>query len=125
MTGMQQHEERDIAVRPIVVGGVGLVMLVVLVSAAMWFLLEAYRTRAARESPPASPLAETYGRRLPPEPRLQTDPLADLARLRAAEDDQLHGYAWVDRQAGRVRIPIERAMEILAARHPTGTGGSP
>jgi len=119
------HEERDIAVRPIVVGGVGLIALVVLVSAAMWLLLGSYRVREARESPPASPLAETYGRRLPPVPRLQTDPLADLLRLRAAEDSQLNDYAWVDRQAGTVRIPIEQAMDILAARRATGGGGSP
>ena len=50
----------------------------------------------------------------PPEPRLQTSPALDLKTLRDAEDAHLHSYAWVDRKAGAVRIPIERAMELVA-----------
>jgi DNA-binding GntR family transcriptional regulator len=34
----------------------------------------------------------------------------------AAETAILHSYGWVDRDAGIVRIPIERAIEILAER---------
>jgi hypothetical protein len=36
--------------------------------------------------------------------------------MRAAEERVLHGYAWVDREKGIVRIPIEQAMEILAEK---------
>jgi hypothetical protein len=39
-----------------------------------------------------------------------------MAALRAWEDEQLHGYAWVDKGSGAVRIPIERAIEIVAER---------
>jgi hypothetical protein len=53
---------------------------------------------------------------VPPEPRLQTHPVEDLAALRAREDAALHGYAWVDRDAGVTRIPVERAIEILVER---------
>src|SRR5690348_5823915 len=38
---------------------------------------------------------------------------SDRDVLRAAEDEALGRYAWVDRKAGVVRIPIERAMELL------------
>ncbi len=38
-----------------------------------------------------------------------------LLRLRAREDDQLLRYQYVDREKGTVRIPIQRAMELLAA----------
>jgi len=51
---------------------------------------------------------------IPPEPRWQSDPAADLAAERARERALLHGYAWVDREAGVARIPIDRAMAILA-----------
>jgi hypothetical protein len=51
---------------------------------------------------------------IPPEPRLQDDPAADLAAERAREQAQLDGYAWVDRDAGIARIPVDRAMAILA-----------
>jgi len=34
--------------------------------------------------------------------------------LRARQKEQLSSYSWVDRQAGIVRIPIERAIELRA-----------
>jgi hypothetical protein len=52
----------------------------------------------------------------PPAPRLQTSPVHDLVELRARDGAALHEYAWVDREAGVVRIPIERAIEVLSAR---------
>ncbi len=54
--------------------------------------------------------------RLPPEPRLQTNPREDLRDLRAQEDAILNSYGWVDRAAGSVHIPIDRAMEIVLER---------
>jgi len=69
--------------------------------------------REAREGSHAiHPLAEETEPR--PEPRLQETPALDLERLREREDETLSTYGWVDRQAGVVRIPIERAMEIVA-----------
>ncbi len=52
----------------------------------------------------------------PPGPQLQTHAREDLLKLRAAEDAMLNGYGWVDRKAGLVHIPIERAMELTAQR---------
>ncbi|MFL5267845.1 MAG: hypothetical protein ACJ8AH_14820 [Stellaceae bacterium] len=49
------------------------------------------------------------------EPRLQIDPAADLAAYRAAEERQLTGYGWVDKQRGIVRLPIGEAMRDVAA----------
>ncbi|MFT8244731.1 hypothetical protein [Roseomonas sp. BN140053] len=51
-----------------------------------------------------------------PEPRVQSDPAGDLRDLQAAQRAQLEGYAWVDRERGLIRIPVARAMAILAAR---------
>jgi hypothetical protein len=55
-----------------------------------------------------------------PEPRLQVAPAGDLKKLRAIEDAKLRQYEWIDRQAGIAAIPIERAMELLAARSGKG-----
>jgi len=53
-------------------------------------------------------------RRMPPAPQLEvTEPL-DLARERAAEDKLLTSYDWVDRQSGIVRVPVDRAIDMLA-----------
>jgi len=53
---------------------------------------------------------------LPPEPRFQTDPHAELLRLRAAEDSVLTTYGWVNRDSGLARIPVARAMALIAER---------
>ncbi|MGH8220400.1 MAG: hypothetical protein ACREUT_17835 [Steroidobacteraceae bacterium] len=50
----------------------------------------------------------------PPEPRLQTDPAADLATYLAKQRKLLDTYGWVDREHGIARIPIEEAMRRLA-----------
>jgi hypothetical protein len=110
-----RHESTDVRLRPIVVAGVTGVVVLGVVSVAMWGLLGVLRQRAARDSPPANPLAR-YARTEPPAPRLQTDPRGDLQRLRAAEEAELGGYGWVDAQAGIVHIPIERAMDLYVAR---------
>lgn len=53
---------------------------------------------------------------IPPQPRLQPHPTLDLAVERGRETARLDGYAWVDRSAGIARIPIARAMQILAGK---------
>jgi hypothetical protein len=107
------HEERDVRIRPVVISTLVLGGVIV---ATMLLMAGLLRRFDARPSPEAPPLAAEYGRSTPPAPRLQTNPRADLEQLRAEEDAALHGYAWVDRQAGTVRIPIERAMALLAER---------
>jgi hypothetical protein len=48
-------------------------------------------------------------------PRLQTDDgLRDLVELHAREDLLLDNYSWVDPQHTKLRIPITRAMELIA-----------
>jgi len=50
-----------------------------------------------------------------PSPRLQLDDgNQEIADIHAKEDLLLENYSWVDRSQGKVRIPIERAMELLA-----------
>jgi hypothetical protein len=51
-----------------------------------------------------------------PKPRLEVKGSADLAKLRVAEDADLDTYGWVDRSSGTVRIPIDRAMQLLLQR---------
>jgi hypothetical protein len=52
-----------------------------------------------------------------PTPRVQLDDgNQDVADLHAREDLLLDNYSWVERSQGKVRIPIERAMELIAQR---------
>ncbi len=110
------HEHQDVTTRPIVLAGVGLIIFLIIVVGLMLGLYDFFAARAARLSPPANPLAAAEGPRLPPEPRLQVHPVGDLHELREAESNILDHYAWVDKSAGVVRIPIARAIDVMAAR---------
>jgi hypothetical protein len=96
------HERSDISVKAVAVFGLGLAVALGLILAAASALV-----------PSAVLIRPTV---TPPGPRLQTHPREDLAKLRATEDATLNGYGWVDRKAGIIRIPIERAMELTARR---------
>ena len=110
------HEHADVNARPIVIAGFGLAIMLIIVAGLMLGLYDFFAAREARLSPPANPLAAAEGPRLPPQPRLQVHPVKDLRELRAAESAILDNYAWVDKSAGVVRIPIQRAMDLLAAQ---------
>jgi hypothetical protein len=47
---------------------------------------------------------------------LQVDYFADLDKVRADWDEHLNSYGWLDKNAGVVHIPIERAMELTLQR---------
>lgn len=52
-----------------------------------------------------------------PTPRVQTDDGAqDIVDLHGREDMLLNRYTWVDESKGTVRIPIARAMQLIAQR---------
>ncbi len=51
-----------------------------------------------------------------PLPRLQISPPVDLEKFGAEQNRELTTYGWIDRQKGIVRIPIERAIELLSQR---------
>jgi uncharacterized protein YxeA len=50
------------------------------------------------------------------QPRLQSDDVYDMERLREAEDKQLTGLFYTDKNAGRVNLPIEQAMQLVVQR---------
>lgn len=88
--------------------------VIILVLVVTGWMFHYFAARQARVDVPPSPLART--RPGPPEPRLQVDPTQDLRAMRAEEDTRLASYGWVDKEAGVVRMPIARAMELLVER---------
>ena len=50
-----------------------------------------------------------------PTPRVQTDDgNQDVADLHQRENLLLDNYTWIDQKGGKVRIPIDRAMQLIA-----------
>jgi hypothetical protein len=50
---------------------------------------------------------------LPPGPQLQVSPPEDLQAFRSREEAELNTYGWINRTSGIVRIPIERAIDLV------------
>src|SRR5262245_47970201 len=109
------HETSDANIRAVFGFGIGLTITTLFIGAAVWLLFQYFTARQARPTFTEYPLAVDQPR-LPPEPRLQTNPRQDLLDLRAREDQVLNSYSWVDKNTGVVRIPIDRAMELIVER---------
>ena len=107
------YETRDASISSLVKFAIGLFVLLVIAAWAMRGLFNYLRVQQTL-GPPASPFADA--RPLPPSPRLQVAPARDWQQLHASQEQLLSSYGWVDKQAGVVRIPISRAMDVLAER---------
>ena len=110
-----KHELRDVPVRIMAYIVVGMTLLTLGGAGVSWWYLRAVEKEEAAVDRPVSPLAATLPE-VPPEPRLQVTPAVDLATARAREDALLSSYGWIDAKSGLVRIPIDRAIEVLAER---------
>jgi len=110
------HEESDVNIRGVLMFGGGLIVAAIVIHLVVGVLFKYFDVREARQAMPEYPLAAAQENRLPPEPRLQTNPRQDLADLRLREDEALAGYSWVDRNAGIVRIPIDDAIRKTLER---------
>jgi hypothetical protein len=131
------YERSDVRVTGIVVFLTSLMIFVAVCGVLAWGMGKLINARLNKEDGPTSKWTTTANIRelgnMPtnpemqrkvavltqsfPTPRLQTDDgNQDLADLHEREDLLLDNYSWVDRSQGKVRIPIERAMELIAQR---------
>ncbi len=105
------HEQSEVSVRLIVVSlaflAVATGIVLVLVVGIFRYFYDTYSTEeATRLSRPV----------VPPEPRIEVAPYEQLQQLRVKEDHVLNTYAWVDKHGGIVRVPIDQAIDMLAAK---------
>ena len=117
--GVSAEPDR-VSVGPIIRFAVVLTVVSLVTMVAVFGLFRFFEARTrATEAGPTPVEAEhprTAEQKLPPAPRLEIDSTASLLRLRAEETETLTTYGWVDKPAGVVRIPIERAMALMVER---------
>jgi hypothetical protein len=105
------HERTEVSVRLIVVSlgflAVATFLVFLLVVGIFRYFYASYSTEEATKL--SRPV-------IPPEPRIEVAPYEQLQQLRVKEDHVLNTYAWVDKDSGRVRVPIHRAIDLLAAK---------
>jgi hypothetical protein len=109
-----RHESRDLSIRAIVTFALALTAFVSLAVFLLIGLFGRLREKAERADALPPPLRES--RVWPPAPRLQVSSGLDLEELRRREEEQLRTYGWIDRDRRVVRIPIDRAMKLIAER---------
>ena len=115
------HETTDVSVPGLFAFGVGLTVSVAVILVGLVAFFYAFNLlnthldrRIARQEPGAASrvrVAPAYDG-----PLLQVKPEEDLRWMRSHNAANLGGYGWVDRPAGVVRLPIDRAMDLLAER---------
>jgi len=118
------HERRDISVRATAIFLAVLqgTMFACCVMGYIFYRVYAHWLKSS--AAPISPLAVYTVN--PPEPRLQIDSTGDYARYKEIQTELLDSYGWIDPRAGAVRLPIERAKQLLLERGvPARAGGAP
>jgi hypothetical protein len=109
------HEHTDANVWLIAKFGFWLLISAIVVHVGMW-LLFALGVERREGAELQFPLAQGQGRRLPVEPRLQAIPVNEIYPFRLQEENVLQNYRWIDRERGRVQIPISEAMSVVVRR---------
>src|ERR1017187_7971104 len=110
------HEPGDVNALALTKFGLSMAALIVVFLFGLWGMFEYLKNREAELGLPLSPAAIVNAQKRPPDPQLQPYPARGMRDMRAAEDLILHQYAWIDPDKGIVRIPVERAMDLIAQR---------
>jgi hypothetical protein len=93
---------------------VALGIVLVVTCLVCWGLFRYFSAHAVDQAASDSPFADT--RQLPLGPQLQVNPREDWLKFREEQEQALETYAWENRSAGTVRVPIEEAMELLVKK---------
>ena len=129
------YERQDLSAQSVFAFLISLVVGGVIVYFIVWGLYHVMDARQRRRQPQQSPLVkqvETDTRIVSPDeisrfpqPRLERNERIEINDFRLKEEQTLNSYGWVDEKAGVVRIPIERAMELIAQRGLPVRDGAP
>jgi hypothetical protein len=103
------YEHSDADPRGLLRWGAWLIAVLVVVFVSMAWLFGFYG-KVQSLGKPASPFENA--RVLPPAPRLQVEPRAELHGYCEEQAKLLDSYGWADEHNGVVRIPVDRAMDL-------------
>lgn len=134
--GEVEFEKRDLNAAGIIAFLVGLAIFGFIMAIVLVGMFEFLDSNQKKHEPPQNPLVKAVNadtrQGTPqdadkfPQPRLETNERDQLNDRRLKEEETLNSYGWVDQKAGIARIPIERAMELVAQQGlPTSPQNTP
>lgn len=108
------YEEKDVNVRPIVAVGIGLLvflLLSLLLTKGIFMGLKYMETK--KEKPAFFMIVE---KERTAAPYLEAQPAKDYQQYLQEQTEFVQSYGWINKQEGIVRIPVDRALQIIAQR---------
>ena len=137
--GQAHHEESDVNIKAIVGFGVFLVISGIVIHLALFGLYKFFDHVMDKQNPAQNPMVQyekkandnsmsaesqaetakrlnrTFGGNAL-NPMLQVDDVHDMDMMRRAQDTQISEYQYTNKNTGSVRIPVDRAMELIVER---------
>ena len=112
-----RHEHRDVNVWAVGKVGIALILTTIASLVLMFGVFRYFEVRENAEQIPPQ-ITTTPPSALPPEPNLTFNQSEAVNRgeIGASEDKLMNSYGWVDQAHGIVRIPIDRAMDLIVQR---------
>ena len=109
-------EKRDAHIPALVQFAFWMAVVLAVTMTGMYFAFNSFK-KANPMGPTMSPMvAENATRVMPPKPLLQVRPHQELKDYCSAQQEQVTTYGWVDQPSGVVRVPIDRAEELILAK---------
>jgi hypothetical protein len=108
------HEPTDVSLKGVTrmaILSFGVIFVILGLIYGIWKAFESYS--ADRRPLPALSGRKPGELQLPTGPLVLTDEAGALRQLRAQEREVLDHYGWVDKNQGIVRMPIDRAIDLL------------
>jgi hypothetical protein len=118
-----EFEHQDLSPSGVYAFLTGLAVAGILIYFVLWGLYHYLDSYQRSHQPPQNPLVQPEADTrhvLPqqiqkfPQPRLEKNERVEINDFRLKEEQTLNSYGWVDQKAGVVRIPIGRAMQLIA-----------
>lgn len=104
-------EPKDLNIKAIVWFGAGLLTVTIVAMVLIWGIMATMNGSTDTTRPSALVV--------PPEPRLQPNPIDEtssptemLRQEMANQEEWLHSYGWIDKEAGMAHMPIDEAMKL-------------
>ena len=122
----RDHERKDVDVPSLLTIAFLLFFSCMIIFVVVWGMMHYFKFHEPAKTAGQPNLPVTSSAEFP-KPRLEVKGSVDLAKFRAGEAADLDSYGWIDRRSETVRIPIDRAMQLLLERGlpDVGTGQTP
>jgi len=108
-------EKRDVNIKGLFIFGFWMAVVLAVTMVGMNFAFKAFKT-ANPMGPTRSPMVQEGARTIPAPPLLQVHPHRELQDYCDAQQKDVSTYAWIDQASGVVRIPVDRAEDLILAK---------